>query len=359
MAKTVYARTVGGNWSDHATWSTTSGGAADTTDPVATDTAIFDANSGSVTVSSAAACAVVTMTDYPADKTFTMDATLTTTGNVTLPTAAVTFAGTSAWIMTTTCTITPNSKTLSGGLQLKGTSQTYTISGSSLGVVGLLTLSGTTYITITGQSIRVAGGITVTTNTGGTCVLVMTGGTWSGSGWLSCNLWFDGNVAISGTVNCNMSGIVWLSGTFNAGSSTVNSNAGTQYFCTPGCSWYNLAFSSNITLTLYAPLITNHAGGLTFAGTVTINYGGLPPIGTATLSGITKDNGGNILGSCIVYLFKDNGDSTTTFVSAVTSDADTGAYSFTTIAGSTYFVVAFKAGATPVMDVTDRTLVAV
>ena len=80
---------------------------------------------------------------------------------------------------------------------------------------------------------------------------------------------------------------------------------------------------------------------------------------TVTVAGITKDNSGVALGSCDVYLFRDNGGDTATYIAYQESNSVTGAYSFTVFPGSTYFVVAFKGGATPVMDVTDRTVTAV
>lgn len=45
-----YARAAGGNWSADATWSTTSGGAADTVAPTAADDVVLDATSGNVTI---------------------------------------------------------------------------------------------------------------------------------------------------------------------------------------------------------------------------------------------------------------------------------------------------------------------
>jgi len=80
---------------------------------------------------------------------------------------------------------------------------------------------------------------------------------------------------------------------------------------------------------------------------------------SVTVAGITKDNAGVALGSCDVYLFRDNGTDTATYIAYVESGAADGTYSFTVFPGSTYFVVAFKGGATPVMDVTDRTVTAV
>jgi hypothetical protein len=105
-------------------------------------------------------------------------------------------------------------------------------------------------------------------------------------------------------------------------------------------------------------------------GTITTSYNWSTTLGhgriipdaggeSVTVAGITKDNAGTALGSCDVYLFRDNGNDTATYIAYVESNSVTGAYSFTVFPGSTYFVVAFKGGATPVMDVTDRTVTAV
>lgn len=61
-----YARAGGGNWSADATWSTTSGGAADTTAPTAADDVFLNASSGAVTIDSGAerACRSINCTGY-------------------------------------------------------------------------------------------------------------------------------------------------------------------------------------------------------------------------------------------------------------------------------------------------------
>ncbi len=61
---TKYARGVGGLWSVDATWSTTSGGSADTTKPTAADDARLDAASGAVTIDSGALCRSLDCTGY-------------------------------------------------------------------------------------------------------------------------------------------------------------------------------------------------------------------------------------------------------------------------------------------------------
>jgi len=76
------------------------------------------------------------------------------------------------------------------------------------------------------------------------------------------------------------------------------------------------------------------------------------------VTGVTKDNTGSPLGSCDVYLFKDNLDNTVTYKDHVVSNAVTGIYAFTNIADNDaqYLVVAFLDGSPNRMDVTDHVL---
>ena len=75
-----------------------------------------------------------------------------------------------------------------------------------------------------------------------------------------------------------------------------------------------------------------------------------------TLSGVTRDSAGAILGGCTVKLF---GTATDVLIATTTSDAGTGAYSFATFAlGSTeYYAVAYLAGSPDVAGTTVNTLV--
>ncbi len=79
-----------------------------------------------------------------------------------------------------------------------------------------------------------------------------------------------------------------------------------------------------------------------------------------TLSGVTRNNTGAPLVSCECFLFKYDGTAhtLTQIGSMVTSDAGTGAYSFTGIADSdpAYMVLAFKNGSPDVFDCTDHNL---
>jgi len=77
-----------------------------------------------------------------------------------------------------------------------------------------------------------------------------------------------------------------------------------------------------------------------------------------TIAGITKDNGGNALGSCDVFLLRDTGGSVFAFIAHTTSDPSTGAYSFTGLANgsASYMVIAWKDNTPHVFDATDYVL---
>jgi hypothetical protein len=120
---TYTAAADGGNWADDATW----GGGGH---PVAGDTAILNATSGNVTLSAAAACAVLDCTGYTGTLAFATYS-LTATGNVTLPsgmsaTVGNIFAGI---ICSTANTITGGISTFDPLLTLTGTG-TYTLNSA-------------------------------------------------------------------------------------------------------------------------------------------------------------------------------------------------------------------------------------
>ena len=75
---------------------------------------------------------------------------------------------------------------------------------------------------------------------------------------------------------------------------------------------------------------------------------------TLTISGVTKDSTGAVLGGCKVHLFTTDLD---TLVAQITSDPTTGVYSFTGVGmGRNYYVVAYKAGSPDVAGTTVNTL---
>lgn len=91
--------------------------------------------------------------------------------------------------------------------------------------------------------------------------------------------------------------------------------------------------------------------GLPFAFNDARRRGAKPYI---TISGVTKDSGGSALGGCVVQLFRTDNDQ---FIAEVTSEATTGAYSFSVANDATYYLVAYKAGSPDVSGTTVNTIV--
>ncbi len=257
--------------------------------------------------------------------------------------------------------------TLSSVLDMTGTltiSSTHTFSGA-------FGINCATCIIAVGATISLAGLLTVT----GTMTMPDAACIFSGTaGWTVATLT---NTAItSNRIWTFKNGITYTITTAWTHVQTAASTVRTSLVSgTPGTK-YNLVLQHGATQKVFNvdPTDADSSGGQTIyscGGTIVTSFNWSNSIGNGnnvirtaggealTVAGITKDKDGNALGSCTVYLFRDNGNSTATFIAATTSNAVTGAYSFTQFAGSTYFVVAFLAGATPVMDTTDRTLVAV
>jgi hypothetical protein len=129
--------------------------------------------------------------------------------------------------------------------------------------------------------------------------------------------------------------------------------------------WYPFA-ASDVTLMLRdfsgnGNNLSNNGSNPSIADGPPVGWGAAPiylsaAAPTFSLSGVTKDEAGDPLGSCDVYLCKDNGDDTASFVAHQVSHATTGAYSFVGIVDddAAYFVLAFKSGG--LMDATDHVL---
>ena len=78
---------------------------------------------------------------------------------------------------------------------------------------------------------------------------------------------------------------------------------------------------------------------------------------TYSLAGVTRDENGDALGSCDVYLLKNNGDNTMSFIDYCSSNVTTGSFSFTEVPeNSDLQVIAFLDGAINRMDCTEWTL---
>ena len=499
-------------WGTIGNWSLTEGGAGGQTVPTAAQSVAFDAGSPICTIdASARVCLTLTTAAYT--KTLTFDQQLSVSGSITIG-ASTGFAGTTTnrLRMIAAGTWTTNAKTIPQDIEIGGTTTFTCTLADALTTSGTLYLTNTTSTVFAGnyhitaanmnisgtQSVTVVHDVTVTgtltvadawssmlgawtwyvgglTMTGGIAAatvgagIVMTGGTWQGSGAMVCNLTIAGDVTVSGAVSF---GTTTRALTYSSGSGTVTTTGstltldGSCVLDTAGISWNNVTiggsgvtmtnnslltvtgtltlpdcaytfagtagwtagtlahtaitntriytFEEGLTYTVTTAMNVSHTGVQTrrytytsahaatkailtlaygatqsvafldptridnslgqpifsYAGVITtsfnwsndLGYGNILPTAggeSVTVAGITKDNAGTALGSCDVYLFRDNGNDTPTYIAYQESNSVTGAYSFTVFPGSAYFVVAFKGGATPVMDVTDRTVTAV
>ena len=123
--------------------------------------------------------------------------------------------------------------------------------------------------------------------------------------------------------------------------------------------------------TMHGPNLGRAKANHSPLGTPALTYGYLPmptPPMRLTISGITKDSTGAVLGSCTVSLYRTNSSATSdhdalsdkndVLMERLTSDAVTGAYSFSAIGlGSQYYVVAYRSGTPDVAGTTVNTLV--
>lgn len=211
-ALTKYGRAVGGNWSADATWSTTSGGGADTTRCVAADACILDSASGNVTVDADSAAGSINCTGYTG--TLTLGANLTVSGSLTFS-SGMTFTP-STYIVTidNTSSITSAGKSF-GKLTFNGASKTYTLTDAMV-CSGLVTFNLYAGI-INGYTLTLEGGLTQnetssTSQYTGTTKLIF-----GGSG---TQTWTGGNASVDMDIDINTSGTLNLSGNIKYGNAT-------------------------------------------------------------------------------------------------------------------------------------------
>lgn len=170
---------------------------------------------------------------------------------------------------------------LSGVVTTTGSSLRFTISGCTLNTNGIVwnnseTNSDVKTITLTSNfnlngSFTVTGAVTVNSTTSetlsangislnstfqGTAKVVLTGGTWSGSGNLATNLDINGNVAISGDVTFGGSNLTYLSGVVNTDGSSVTFGA-TTTISSGNIIWGGVRFLNSSTKTIVGNLVIN------------------------------------------------------------------------------------------------------
>lgn len=292
-AKTVYARAGGGDWNADATWSTSSGGAADTTYPVATDTVYLDSASGNVTINVASACAIVDCTGYTG--TLTQSARMETSGNVTFVSGMTfTYTGTPTWVvnLNTSMTLTSAGKSFYKFCWDSDGNETITLADP----MSVVTSFGFNDAGTTGQGVNTLNGSTLTCNgldlNGanlydllGTTNITLTGGTWSSNQEtvtnLQNNLTINGDVTISGTVKYSTGTLAYTSGTItgtntpivsivtNSVSITALPNVTTTFTVDATLSG-NLTIMSGATVTVTDGKILTVTGTTTNSGTATL-----------------------------------------------------------------------------------------
>jgi trimeric autotransporter adhesin len=306
--------------------------------------------------------------------TVTLSSQMTVAGTLTLPASfSCTFSG-SGLLSLAQASFNPNANTGTGfscPISCVGMS----LSNIAITFGGTVTCSGT--VTITGGASALTFNALLTANT--ISLPIGQNVTISGTGGFTVGTLTTGATAITGnrtltlgqggtyTVTTNINILTWSTSTVASYIYTITSSSGSLLTV------FKLSYGASQTLQTVSPTRLDSSGGQTLysqQGTITTSYnwsislanGNISNAFTGAgvvISGVTYDKSGNVLGSCTVYLFRDNGNSTATFVAATTSNAGTGAYTFTVFPGSTYFVVVFGVVSTVhVFDCTDRILTA-
>lgn len=208
--------------------------------------------------------------------THTLSSNWTITGNTTITNSSAAFSG--AYTLTAGTLILgaayslPSAQLVIGGLSLGAYTLTLTDNVTATGtftVTGNATLSGAYTLSSAGLS-----GSSTFTLASTNSTVKLTGGTWSwGTGNITTNISFDGDVTLSGTLPFLTRTITYVSGTITQGTSTLNIK-GSCAITTPATNmkWYNITVNtatSDITL----------GGALELTGTLTCTttarfYGG-------------------------------------------------------------------------------------
>lgn len=260
MAANIFTGATNSNWGTNTNWSL--GSVPTNADG---NVATFNVTSPNCTVDASARFANnIDFTGFAATITMTNTISISSggTANFTgMTNARVT--GAAALILLGSVTITAATATWGGALNYT-TSGTKTMTGT-LTVTGLLT-SATTTQTCNGGTIVANGGITVTGafGGGGTTLLTIGGGTWSGAGALSLATTFAGNSTISGSVVFTTATLTYSSGTITTTSSTVTLSTTAS---TLNCNSANCVFN-NITVTITGCTLS---ADLNLSGTLSIN----------------------------------------------------------------------------------------
>ena len=225
---------AGSNWASSTSWSPYSGGVAiniTAFQPAVTDNVAFDVNStGNCVIAAAAACNNLDMTGYSAARTWTVNSTLTSAGNITFQNqfTITTASGTPILAKTTGGTITvgaggfnwPHNMSFVGAI-------TYTLVGGNLTIGSTLSAltSGNATLNGVGLTINVKSVTATAANIAGTAKIkfITSGGVWAGQ-IVSDNV----EIAIPATVTPDLT---WTGASKTTGTVTyISGNMGVQPF---------------------------------------------------------------------------------------------------------------------------------
>jgi hypothetical protein len=300
---TKYARTAGGNWSADATWSTTSGGGADTVAPTSADDVVMDANSGNVTIDANVVAKTLIQTGYTNVLTSDTSHGCTVSGTITLLSGKYVASGDgSAFIINATSTLTTGGNAM-GTVVVTG-SAIVTLGDNYTGRAGPLSVLRITSGSINLNGKTVSGNSTInrliiqSTTVGTPMTITVNGGTFA-------NADFQDIAFANGGASLNLSAITGLSG--DCGNNSM-SGGGTLTFTTAAPqTWTNVAggswsTSGNWTSRVPLPQDTVAFGTLN-AGPVTINVD-MPRIGgNVSFAGATNLPTVNLNTSGLTYTF--------------------------------------------------------
>jgi len=318
-----------GLWTDDTSWSTTSGGAADTVEPTAADDVIFDSNSGNITITAAAVCRSLDMTsgtgnyagvlNHDAGFTLSIGDGTAGAGNVALKLVASTYtidnALTSAISFVSTSTtqqgITWAGNT-HGNLTFNGVAGSWIFNDASTGVGTTTTLTNGTLNT-NGQTCSWG---TFTSSNNNTRVLTMGAS----------------NITIS-----NGNGVVWqIDGsniTINANTSAITLTGANTTFAGSGTASAKTYYSVSLTGSGAAVLAgTNNDTFTNFTRTGTaVKTDSLSVAGNRTITGTLRLDGASVTNRLLVA---SNTLGTARTITAATMSASTDNVDFRDITGA-------------------------
>ncbi len=229
--------TSGGNYNSTSTW-------VEGVVPTSADDIVATDSSGALYVNVASNGKTLNLLSYK--DSLIVNANLTIAGSITLDTG-MTYVGSATLICSATGTLTSNGKTISGDLQLNGTSQTFTLADNWI-LNGALKIGGTTSVILNGTGYTIsAAGLSLLTackmQGAATAGIILTGGSWSQSNSSNINtirndITLAGNVTVSGTVYF---GTDQMAGTGNLPTLTYSSGTIT----TTGSTLFLISYTSN------------------------------------------------------------------------------------------------------------------